>query len=190
MPRVLVSRFALHAGLVTFRQTFVLRCLSDAPAKRDLPALSRQRAGGRPRSATKSWLTATWLPATSSPPSIRRVRNPVYREPESTWAGRVALRENRARQHRPPSSRASELEKMISVRLDGRAASPPAGSSRVKEWPPANFTAFILQRKFGIEVHQRDGTEPRVVHWCRFRRRSRDGFHPEHKNFRQHCAAP
>jgi hypothetical protein len=27
MPRVLVSRFALHAGLVTFRQTFVLRCL-------------------------------------------------------------------------------------------------------------------------------------------------------------------
>src|SRR5215467_2502628 len=28
MPRVSVSRFALHAGLVTFRQTFVLRCLS------------------------------------------------------------------------------------------------------------------------------------------------------------------
>lgn len=27
MPRVSVSRFALHAGLVTFRQTFVLRCL-------------------------------------------------------------------------------------------------------------------------------------------------------------------
>src|SRR5215469_9320255 len=27
MPRVLVSRFALHAGLVTFRQTFVLCCL-------------------------------------------------------------------------------------------------------------------------------------------------------------------
>src|SRR5262249_24714788 len=27
IPRVSVSRFALHAGLVTFRQTFVLRCL-------------------------------------------------------------------------------------------------------------------------------------------------------------------
>ena len=26
MPRVSVSRFALHAGLVTFRQTFVCRC--------------------------------------------------------------------------------------------------------------------------------------------------------------------
>src|SRR5215813_15645010 len=97
MPRVLVSRFALHAGLVTFRQTFVLRCLFEPPANGELPALWRQHAGGRPRSATKSWLTATWLPPTSSPPSIRRVRNPVYREPEATWAGRVALRENRAR---------------------------------------------------------------------------------------------
>jgi len=27
MPRVSVSRLALHAGLVTFRQTFVLRAL-------------------------------------------------------------------------------------------------------------------------------------------------------------------
>src|SRR5262249_25025447 len=115
---------------------------------------------------------------------------PVYREPESTWAGRVALRENRARQHRPPSSRGSELEKMISVRLDGRAASPPAGSNRVKEWPPASFTAFIFQRKFGIEVRQRDGDEPRVVRRCRLLRLSPDGFHSEHKNFRQHCAAP
>src|SRR5262249_38381487 len=79
---------------------------------------------------------------------------------------------------------------MTSVRADGRAASPPAGSSRVKEWPPVTFTVFIFQRQFGIEVHQRDGDESRVVRKCRFLRRSRHGFHPEHKNFRQHCAAP
>src|SRR5215470_14541328 len=39
MPRVSVSRFALHAGLVTFRQTFVLRCLGG----KLLPAEGKER---------------------------------------------------------------------------------------------------------------------------------------------------
>ena len=55
---------------------------------------------------------------------------------------------------------------------------------------PRAFTAFIAQRKFAIEVPQREGDEPRVVSRCRYLRRSVVGFHPEHKNFRQHCGAP
>src|SRR5262249_52268068 len=46
MPRVSVSRLALHAGLVTFRQSFVLRCLGGklppAGGKSDFCHTSRQ----------------------------------------------------------------------------------------------------------------------------------------------------
>src|SRR5262249_46239509 len=52
---------------------------------------------------------------------------------------------------------------------------------------PRCFVERSLERFY---VRQRDGDEPRVVRRCRFLRRSQDSFHPDQKNFRQHCTAP
>src|SRR5262249_46319304 len=70
----------------------------------------------------------------------------------------------KATSSRPPhSSQFSSPPARPAVPCSRPLASPPAGSSRVKEWPLASFTAFIFQRQFGIEVCEPDGDEPRVV---------------------------
>ena len=59
--RVSVSRFALHAGLVTFRQTFVLRCLRGKfllPGAQGCPPFYEKERFLRTRAASSSSPTA------------------------------------------------------------------------------------------------------------------------------------
>src|SRR5262249_12379189 len=81
-PDPLLSRFASSVGLVTFRQTFVLRCHGDATRRR--AARTQRRLicfRSFSRGATRVWIS-NW-------PAIA----PVARRSGSTWAEMIANRD-------------------------------------------------------------------------------------------------